>query len=191
VASTACDRGDCAASCRRCTLSLQVAATCTLPSSQNRFAAMAEPSAPPARQSEIYLAGVRGIRPTIPVDVEQLEMAARVALSPEAFAYLAGGAGGESTMRANREAFERWRIVPRMLRDVSRRDTSVELFGRRLPSPVLLSPVGVMELFHRRPCGGDDGCADGVLEPGVGADGALRGRNGRVGSLVPALLEQR
>jgi lactate 2-monooxygenase len=109
---------------------------------------MAKPSAPPARQSAIYLAGVRGVRPTVPVDVEQLEMAARVALSPEAFAYLAGGAGGESTMRANREAFERWRIVPRMLRDVSSRDTSVELFGRRLPSPVLLSPVGVMELFH-------------------------------------------
>ena len=110
---------------------------------------MAEPSTPPARQSEIYLAGVRGVRPTVPVDAEQLERAARRALSAEAFAYLAGGAGGESTMRANRAAFERWRIVPRMLRDVSRRDTSIELFGRRLPSPVLLSPVGVMELFHR------------------------------------------
>jgi lactate 2-monooxygenase len=109
---------------------------------------MAEPSAPPSRQSEIYLAGVRGVRPTVPVDVEQLEMAAQVALSPEAFAYLAGGAGGESTMRANREAFDRWRIVPRMLRDVSRRDMSIELFGRRLPSPLVLSPVGVMELFH-------------------------------------------
>ena len=110
---------------------------------------MAEPSTPPVRQSEIYLAGVRGVRPTVPVDAEQLEKAARRALSAEAFAYLAGGAGSESTMRANRAAFERWRIVPRMLRDVSRRDTSIELFGRRLPSPVLLSPVGVMELFHR------------------------------------------
>ena len=109
---------------------------------------MIEPTAPPPRQSEIYLAGVRGIRPTVPVDARQLAMAARAAMSREAFAYLAGGAGGESTIRANREAFEAWRIVPRMLRDVSRRDTSIELFGRRLPSPVLLSPVGVMELFH-------------------------------------------
>jgi lactate 2-monooxygenase len=109
---------------------------------------MAEPNALPSRQSEIYLAGVRGVRPTLPVEVEQLETAAQVALSPEAFAYLAGGAGGESTMRANRQAFDRWRIVPRMLRDVSRRDTSIELFGRRLPSPLVLSPVGVMELFH-------------------------------------------
>lgn len=110
---------------------------------------MAEPSTPPVRQSEIYLAGVRGVRPSVPVDVDELEQAARRALSPAAFAYLAGGAGSESTMRANRAAFERWRIMPRMLRDVSRRDTNVELFGRRLPSPLLLSPVGVMELFHR------------------------------------------
>ncbi len=69
-------------------------------------------------------------------------------MSPEAFAYLAGGAGSESTMRANRAAFERWRIVPRMLRDVSVRDTSIELFGRRLPSPFVLSPIGVLELMH-------------------------------------------
>jgi isopentenyl diphosphate isomerase/L-lactate dehydrogenase-like FMN-dependent dehydrogenase len=110
---------------------------------------MSEPKALPARQSEIYLAGLHGVRPALPLGVEQLEIAARDALSREAFAYLAGGAGGESTMRENREAFERWRIVPRVLRDVSGRDTSVDLFGRRLPWPVVLSPVGVMELFHR------------------------------------------
>ncbi len=51
-------------------------------------------------------------------------------------------------MRANREAFERRRIVPRVLRDVSVRDTSVELFGRRLESPLLLCPIGVLEMAH-------------------------------------------
>lgn len=70
-------------------------------------------------------------------------------MSREAFAYTAGGAGSESTMRANRAAFDRWRIVPRVLRDVSVRDTSIELFGRRLPTPLLLSPIGVLELMHR------------------------------------------
>jgi lactate 2-monooxygenase len=70
-------------------------------------------------------------------------------MSREAFAYVAGGAGLESTIAANREAFERWRIVPRMLRDVSRCDTSIELFGRRLPAPLLVAPVGVLELAHR------------------------------------------
>lgn len=70
-------------------------------------------------------------------------------MSREAFAYTAGGAGSESTMRANRVAFDRWRIVPRVLRDVSMRDTSIELFGRRLRAPVVLSPIGVLELMHR------------------------------------------
>jgi lactate 2-monooxygenase len=51
---------------------------------------------------------------------------------------------------ANRAAFQRWRIVPRMLRDVERRDTSIELFGQRLSSPFLLAPVGVLELAHPR-----------------------------------------
>lgn len=107
------------------------------------------PSPTPARQTEIYLAGARGVRPRVPVSAEELERAAQHAMSREAFAYTAGGAGSESTMRANRAAFDRWRIVPRVLRDVSVRDTSIELFGRRLPTPLLLSPIGVLELMHR------------------------------------------
>ena len=110
---------------------------------------MAEPSATPQRQTDIYLAGARGVRPRVPVDAERLAAAAEQVMSAEAFAYLAGGAGSESTMRANRAAFERWRIVPRVLRDVSVRDTSVQLFGRTLPSPFVLSPIGVLELMHR------------------------------------------
>jgi isopentenyl diphosphate isomerase/L-lactate dehydrogenase-like FMN-dependent dehydrogenase len=102
----------------------------------------------PSRQIDIYLAGARGIRPRVPVNAERLESAARGAMTREAFAYVAGGAGGETTVRANREAFERWRIVPRVLRDVSVRDTSVELFGRRLPTPFVMSPIGVLELVH-------------------------------------------
>src|SRR5215510_7537726 len=101
------------------------------------------------RQAEVYLAGVRGRRPRVPVDPVRLEAAARKAMSPEAFAYIAGGAGLESTMTANRAAFERRRIVPRVLRDASHRDLGVELFGRRLASPFLLAPIGVLEMAHR------------------------------------------
>jgi lactate 2-monooxygenase len=101
------------------------------------------------RQAAIFLRGLAGQRPPVPADFVRLEEAARRALSPQAFAYLAGGAGGEGTMDANRAAFERWRIVPRMLRDVSTRDLSVELFGRTLPAPLLLAPIGVLELAHR------------------------------------------
>lgn len=101
------------------------------------------------RQTELYLSGLAGKKPAVPVEPGRLERAARKKMSAEAFAYVAGGAGTESTIGENRAAFERWRIVPRMLRDVSERDTSVEFFGRRLPAPLLLSPIGVLELAHR------------------------------------------
>jgi len=100
------------------------------------------------RQTSIYLGGVSGGRPRVPVDPNRLEAAARRAMSEEAYAYVAAGAGGETTMRLNRAAFDRWRIVPRMLRDVSERDTSVELFGRVQDSPFMLAPIGVLELAH-------------------------------------------
>ena len=109
-------------------------------------------SSPPgvglARQTEIYLAGVRGRRPAIPFDHRKLERKAKTRLSAQAYAYIAGGAGIERTIAANRAAFDRWRIVPRVLRDVSDRDLSVELLGRRRPTPFLLAPIGVLELAH-------------------------------------------
>ena len=100
------------------------------------------------RQRSIYLRGVGGERPRVPVEFAKLEARARRAMSEEAFAYVSAGAGGERTMRRNVAAFDDARIVPRMLRDVSRRDTSVELFGRRLASPLLLAPIGVLEMAH-------------------------------------------
>ncbi len=102
------------------------------------------------RQTAIYLQGVSGRRSPVSTDATRLEGHARRHMSAEAFAYIAGGAGTGRTMRANRDAFDRWQIVPRMLRDVSRRDTSVELFGRRLPSPFLLAPIGVLEMVDRQ-----------------------------------------
>jgi isopentenyl diphosphate isomerase/L-lactate dehydrogenase-like FMN-dependent dehydrogenase len=101
------------------------------------------------RQAEIFLRGLAGRRPAVPVDPVRLEARAREVMSARAFAYVAGGAGQERTMAANRVAFDRWRIVPRRLRDVSRRDLSTELFGERLPSPLLLAPIGVLDLAHR------------------------------------------
>jgi lactate 2-monooxygenase len=101
------------------------------------------------RQTAVYVDGVSGRKPRVPVDHEALERAAERSMSREAFAYIAGGAGNESTVRANRSGWDAWRIVPRMLRDVSERDTSVELFGQRFPVPFMLAPVGVLEMAHR------------------------------------------
>jgi len=69
-------------------------------------------------------------------------------MSREAFAYVAGSAGLEASAAANRAAFDRWQVVPRAFRDVRRRTLDVELFGRRLPAPLLLAPVGVLEMAH-------------------------------------------
>src|ERR1700760_4808269 len=101
------------------------------------------------RQNEIYRAGVQGRTPTVPTDFATLERRARRRARKLGWAYAAGGAGEGATMRANREAFERYKIVPRMLRDVSRRGLTGGLFGRTLPAPVLFGPVGAAELLDR------------------------------------------
>jgi lactate 2-monooxygenase len=67
-------------------------------------------------------------------------------MSAEAWAYVNGSSGTESTAEANVESFEQWRIVPRVLRDVSERELGVTLFGHHYPTPLLASPVGVLEL---------------------------------------------
>ena len=96
-------------------------------------------------QNELY--GAREA-PAFPVDWRALEAAATAAMSPEAADYVAGGAGGEETVRANREAFDRWRIVPRMLRGVGTRDLATEILGTPMPAPVLVGPVGVQRIVH-------------------------------------------
>jgi lactate 2-monooxygenase len=101
------------------------------------------------RQADIYFAGVRGRKPRVPQSAAALEQEAERAMSDEGFAYIAGGAGLETTMKANRAAFERVRIVPRMLRGPATRNLEVELFGRTLSAPLLLAPIGVLEMAHR------------------------------------------
>ena len=101
------------------------------------------------RQSAIYRAGVLGQRPAVPADFLELERRARRRMSRRAWAYVAGGAGEGMTMRANRAAFQRWSIVPRVLRGHARRDLGVNLLGRDLPTPLLLAPIGAAALAHR------------------------------------------
>ena len=99
---------------------------------------------------EIYAKGMlAGERPTLPIAWAELEKRTRESLDDRATAYVFGGAGSEDTMRANLEAFRRWRIVPRVLRkDLSVRDLSLELLGTRMPAPVLLAPIGMQTLLH-------------------------------------------
>jgi lactate 2-monooxygenase len=97
---------------------------------------------------EIYAYGLAGQAPTVPVAVAELERRAAEAMEERAANYVFAGAGGEDTMRANRAAFERWRIVPRMLRDVATRDLSTTVLGTPVPAPLLLAPIGVQGILH-------------------------------------------
>jgi lactate 2-monooxygenase len=99
-------------------------------------------------QFEIYLEGLGGKVPDLPTTYRDLEEQAQERLSAEAFGYVAGGAGEEITVKTNRTAFDRWRIVPRMLVDVTNRDLSTHLLGVDLPAPLMLAPVGVMSIVH-------------------------------------------
>jgi lactate 2-monooxygenase len=99
-------------------------------------------------QDEIYLTGLTGTVPELPTDLHQLEQAACAVMAPRAFAYVAGAAGSGETARENLMAFRRWRIVPRMLTDVSTPSYAARLLGTDLKVPFLLAPVGVLGIAH-------------------------------------------
>ncbi|MBX9747537.1 MAG: alpha-hydroxy-acid oxidizing protein [Hyphomonadaceae bacterium] len=102
----------------------------------------------PETQGAIYLRGVSGAAPDIPTSFPQLEAAAKQKMSPEAWAYTAGGAGIETAMEANRSAFQRAPIVPRMLGGAGQRDLTTEIFGVKAAAPMLSCPIGVLEMMH-------------------------------------------
>jgi isopentenyl diphosphate isomerase/L-lactate dehydrogenase-like FMN-dependent dehydrogenase len=99
-------------------------------------------------QFGVYAMGAAKQFPLLPSSYEDMVEAAREKMDPGAFGYIAGGAGGESTMTNNRRALDRWQIVPRMLRNISHRDISTEIFGHRFASPVIFGPVGVLGIAH-------------------------------------------
>lgn len=97
-------------------------------------------------QSSIYRDGVFGRRPVVPTDPDALAESARRRMTRTGWSYVAGGAGAQRTVDANREAFGRYRIVPRQMVDVGERSLATTLLGRDLPAPVLFAPVGALEL---------------------------------------------
>lgn len=100
-----------------------------------------------------------------PITLADLEPLARAAMDPAAWGYYAGGAGDELTIAANRAAWDRLRLRPRVLVDVSSVDMATAAFGVALPHPVIVAPTASHDLAH----------ADGELATarGAAAAGAL------------------
>ena len=84
------------------------------------------------------------------INIDDLRAAARRRLPRAIFEFIDGGAQDESTLRANREDFQKWRFRTRTLTDVSTRDQSITLFGQRYASPLILAPTGLAGLLSRR-----------------------------------------
>src|SRR3954453_11122292 len=97
-------------------------------------------------QLEIYLQGLSGTMPSLPMSFGELEAKAQAAMSPGMWSYVAGGAGDERTQRVNATAFEHWELMPRMFIGANDRDLSTNLLGMTLSSPLLMAPVGVIGL---------------------------------------------
>jgi lactate 2-monooxygenase len=97
-----------------------------------------------AIQNAIYISG----ESQWPVGADAWEAHAQNVLDAGPFGYIAGGAGNESTLRANREAFERRHLRPRMLSGNLERDASVDVLGTRSPVPFFLAPIGVLSIAH-------------------------------------------
>ncbi|MEZ0089156.1 alpha-hydroxy-acid oxidizing protein [Streptacidiphilus sp. EB129] len=97
-------------------------------------------------QLEIYLNGLDGVLPDLPMTFAGLHRRAAEALPPSVWSYVAGGAGNEQTQDANVAAFAQWGLYPRMFVGAADRDLSVDLCGISLPSPLLMAPIGVLGL---------------------------------------------
>jgi 4-hydroxymandelate oxidase len=83
-----------------------------------------------------------------PISLSEFECRAREILSRSAFEYFASGAGAEITLRENRDAYDSLRLRPRVLVPVSERDMSIELFGQRLKSPLIVAPMAFQKMAH-------------------------------------------
>jgi 4-hydroxymandelate oxidase len=86
--------------------------------------------------------------PTKPINLFEYQTLASQQLSPMARDYYASGSWDEITLRDNRAAFERYKLRPRMLVDVSQRDLSTTILGQSLPLPILIAPMAFQCLAH-------------------------------------------
>jgi lactate 2-monooxygenase len=97
-------------------------------------------------QLGVYADALRGVNSRYPFDFESIERKAFDALPDWVYRYVSAAAGDGRTQRANVDAFSRYGIIPRMMVSPPERDLSINLFGKHLPSPMFMPPVGLIGL---------------------------------------------
>jgi lactate 2-monooxygenase len=98
-------------------------------------------------QMSIYETKDRGAV-MLPISFEEWEERARQTLASGPFDYVYGAAGAGDTLRANLEAFKKYRIRPRVCTDISKHAEAIDLFRTSLSAPILLAPIGVNSILH-------------------------------------------
>lgn len=111
--------------------------------SSERLLALAQSAAERVAQPSSQLASAADA-----LDVFDFEALARTKLPPAHWGYLATGTDDDGTIEANRDGYKRWAIRPRRLVDVTKIDTSVQILGKRWPTPIVINPVGSQKAFH-------------------------------------------
>lgn len=101
------------------------------------------------RQKDIYLKGISGWKSPIPFNSSELRTLAKKHMSETAWAYIDGGASDEESIQRNRDAFNNYPIVQRFMRDSSQADFSSTIFNTRLPFPLLVAPIGALDMIYK------------------------------------------
>lgn len=96
------------------------------------------------RQRVIYIYGLAGCVPKTPLSFAGLEHKARQILSAQAYAYMAGAAGNETTIDLNRQAIDQIKIHPHLLGGVQEVSMQLKWKGHTLPAPFVLAPFNIM-----------------------------------------------
>ena len=97
-------------------------------------------------QFGVYAEAMRGVNSRYPFDFASIERKASETLPEWVYRYVSAASGDGRTQRANVDAFSRYGIVPRMMVSPLQRDLSIDLFGKRLASPIFMCPVGLVGL---------------------------------------------
>ncbi|WRT64594.1 uncharacterized protein IL334_001527 [Kwoniella shivajii] len=109
---------------------------------------------PAAYQQEIYSKGLKGIKPRFSFDVTQWGSMAKEILPASAWGYVHGNAGTRETYENNRKSFKKWAIVPNRLVKFDKVDLTTKVLGLELNNPLIIAPVGVLQIFHEDKEGG-------------------------------------